>query len=319
MGRRVDLKSKLAFALKIVFWVVLIYFCLAFLIPKWRSLELTTRLTALPADWLLGAGLVLLLHYLYLFLLWGLLLRRLGTRPRMPLLFRAYSLSLLAKYVPGKVVAHGVRARFALRMGLPGPAVTSSLVWEALLVLGSAALFGLFGFFGPSLAPLHAAARWLILVFGLCGAGLLAVGASGRAGKRWTRWIGLPQLAGQPVWLLVLFLLYGFSWVTYGLSHWLLANAITPLPLASLLPLAVALAVAWGLGFVSVIAPAGLGIREGVLYLFVAGSLSQGQAILFVTLSRLLSFAVELLLTASWGALSLTGFAHERAAVGSDG
>ncbi len=313
------LRSRFAFALKVIFWALLIYFCLAFLIPKWRALELTTRLTALPADWLLAAGLILLLHYLYLFLLWGLLLRRLGTRPRRSLLFRAYALSLLAKYLPGKVVAHGVRARLALQMDLPGPAVSSSLVWEALLVLGSAALFGLFGFFGPSLAPLHQAARWLILVFGLCGAGLLALGASGFAGERWTRWIGLPQLAEQPGWALALFLLYGVSWLTYGLSHWLLANAITPLPLDSLLPLAVALAVAWGLGFVSVIAPAGLGIREGALYLFVAGSLSQGEAILFVTLSRLLGFGVELMLTASWGALSLTRLAQDRAAVGSDG
>ncbi len=313
------LRSRFAFALKVIFWALLIYFCLAFLIPKWRALELTTRLTALPADWLLAAGLILLLHYLYLFLLWGLLLRRLGTRPRRSLLFRAYALSLLAKYLPGKVVAHGVRARLALQMDLPGPAVSSSLVWEALLVLGSAALFGLFGFFGPSLAPLHQAARWLILVFGLCGAGLLALGASGIAGERWTRWIGLPQLAKQPLWLVALFVVYGVSWLTYGLSHWLLLNAITPFPLDSLLPLSVALAVAWGVGFVSVIAPAGLGIREGVLYVFVAGSLSQGQAILFVTLSRLLGFGVELLITAAWGLLSLTGVAQDRPAVGSDG
>ncbi len=313
-----ELKSKLGFALKIAFWAVLVYFCLAFLVPKWRSLELTTRLTSLPADWLLAAALVLLSHYLYLFLLWGVLLRRLGARPPMLQLYRAYALSLLAKYMPGKVVAHGVRARLTLQMGLAGPAVSSSLIWEALFVLGSAALFGLLGFFGPTLAPLHEAARWLILIFGLCGAGLLALGASGVVGQRWTRWVGLPQLIGQPLWLVALFLLYGASWLTYGLSHWLLANAITPLPPSAFLPLAVALAVSWGVGFVSIIAPAGLGIREGVLYLFVAGSLPEGQAILFVTLSRLLGFGVELVLTVSWSALSLTGLTPGRTAIGSD-
>lgn len=314
-----DLKSKLPFALKVGFWAILFYFCLAFLVPKWQSLELTRRVTALPADWLLAAGLVLIIHYFYIFALWALLLRRLGSRFQIRPLFRAYVLALLAKYLPGKVVAHGVRARLALQMGLPGPAVSSSLIWEALFVLGSASVFGLLGYFGPTLAPLHQAARWLILVFGLGGTGLLAIGASGVVGRRWTRWIGLPQLIGQPLWLVALFLLYGASWLTYGLSHWLLANAITPLPPSAFLPLAVALAVSWGVGFVSIIAPAGLGIREGVLYLFIAGSLPEGQAILFVTLSRLLGFGVELLLTVSWGALSLTGLTQGRTVVGSDG
>lgn len=305
--------------LQLAFWVVLVYFCVAFLSPKWESLRLSEQLAELKPGWLLGAALILIVHYLYFFILWALLLRRLGSRPRLRDLYRAYAVSLLPKYIPGKVVAHGVRARLALGAGVSAPAVASSLIWESLLALGSAALFGILGFFGSTLAPLHQAVRWLILVFGLCGAGLLVIGASGLAGERWTRWIGLPQLAAQPVWVLSLFLLYGAGWLTYGLSHWLLANAITPLPLASFLPLAVALAVAWGVGFVSVIAPAGLGIREGVLYVFVAGSLSQGQAILFVTLSRLLGFGVELLITAAWGVISLTGLAQDRPAVGSDG
>ncbi len=137
-------------------------------------------------------------------------------------------------------------------------------------------------------------------------------------GERWTRWLGLPQLVGQPFWLVVFFGLYGASWLTYGFSHWLLANAITPLGADVLLPLSVALAVSWGVGFISVIAPAGLGVREGVLYLFVAGTLSQGQALLFVTLSRLLGFGIEVLLTASWGAVSLAGFAQRGEVSGSD-
>ncbi len=317
---RTRLKARIRLVLQLAFWVVLAYFCVAFLLPKWESLRLSEQLTGLKPGWLLGASLVLLVHYFYYFILWALLIDRLGSRPRLRHLYRAYAVSLLPKYIPGKVVAHGVRARLALDANVSAPVVASSLVWESLLALGSAALFGLLGsFFGSTLVPLHQAARWLILVFGLCGAVLLAIGASGLAGERWTRWIGLPQLAAQPAWLLSVFLLYGAGWLTYGLSHWLLANAITSLPLASFLPLAVALAVAWGLGFVSIIAPAGLGIREGALYLFVAGSLSQGQAILFVTLSRLLGFGVELVITAAWGVISLTGLAQDRPTVGSDG
>ena len=47
----------------------------------------------------------------------------------------------------------------------------------------------------------------------------------------------------------------------------------------------------------SVFTPAGLGVREGVLFLFVRGWMGSASAMLFVVLSRLLAFAVEVLLT----------------------
>ena len=44
----------------------------------------------------------------------------------------------------------------------------------------------------------------------------------------------------------------------------------------------VAVSTSWALGFVSVFAPAGLGVREAVLYFFVNNWMEQTDAILFV-------------------------------------
>jgi uncharacterized membrane protein YbhN (UPF0104 family) len=62
----------------------------------------------------------------------------------------------------------------------------------------------------------------------------------------------------------------------------------------------VAVPASWAIGFVSVFAPAGLGVREAVLYFFVNNRMDQGDLILFVTLSRLLMFGVEVFLTAGF-------------------
>ncbi len=60
----------------------------------------------------------------------------------------------------------------------------------------------------------------------------------------------------------------------------------------------------------SIFAPAGLGVREAVLYFFVNNWMDQADVILFVTLSRLLMFSVELFLTA--GFVLYSKFAHGR-------
>jgi len=300
------LKTRAAAILKLIFWALLIYFCLVFLIPKWQSLQLSDRLTTLGASWLAAAAILMVVYYIYVFGLWVLLLRQLGARPKLSLAFRAYALSQLAKYMPGKIVSHGVRAAYTLEADVPPPVVSSSLVWEAMLTLGSAAFIALLTLFTQTSMAIHQASRWLVIAFALGSIAFAAVGSTRLLGSGWKRWVGLLQLRSRPLAAAGLFALYLCGWPIFGLCNWLLANSITSLSFSTLLPLTGALAVSWGLGYVSVFAPAGLGVREGVLYLFVLGIMDEGDAILYVALSRVLGFAVEVLLTAVWGLLSVT-------------
>jgi hypothetical protein len=300
-----DRKSKVAIAAKVIFSAALIYFSLVFVVPRWQSLQLTRLFWTLSPWWLLAAAVVLLADYCYLFGLWVRFLRFLGSRPALSPIVRAYVLSLLPKYLPGKVISQGVRARLALQAGVSGPAISSSLIWEVILVLGSAAVIAFVGLLDPASASLHEAASWLVRVFALGTLVLVVLGWVGLRSSRWGHWAGLQRVRERPLTVAVFLGAYALNWPIFAVSHWFLANAITDVSISLLMPLMVALAVSWAAGFISVIAPAGLGIREGVLYLFVLGWMSEGQALLFVTLSRLLGFAAEVLLTGLWGLYSV--------------
>lgn len=291
--------------LQFAFWLVLAYFCVAFLAPKWESLRLSERLGQLGAGWLLGAGGVLAVQYLYVFALWLLLLRRLGSRPRPVQGFRAYALALLPRYMPGKVLAHGVRAALAMQAGVPGPVAASSLIWESLLGLGSAALAAAFGLILGFSGALGEAARWLIVAFVLGSVLFAAAAGIPLVRARWKHWAGINGIATRPLVIAGFLGLHLGTWVMSGMSHWLLANALALQPLALIFPLTSALATSWGVGVMSVVAPAGLGVREGILYVFIVSVMHDADALLFVTLSRVLAFAVELLLTGAWGLIAV--------------
>ena len=86
--------------------------------------------------------------------------------------------------------------------------------------------------------------------------------------------------------------LYAVGWVLQGGAFWLLAQSIG-LPLSALggIP---AYSAAYLLGYVAVFAPAGLGVREGFLILFLGPILGAGAAALAVV-ARLWATVLELL------------------------
>ncbi len=289
---------------RILFLVLLVYFCLRFVVPRWQALQVSGQLHTFSRAWLTIAAAILVAHYLYIFALWLALLRRLGARPVVPLLFRAYGFSLLPKYVPGKIATYGVRVRLALDAGVSLTQVSQSVIWEALLVLTSAAGISLLGALGATGVELSGPARWLSLAFVLAVLVLAVVAATPWFGTRWKERSGLRLLAGDPRVFVGFLLLYATTWLTYGFAHWALARAVDPGVTVGAMTVVTAVCVSWSLGFVSFVAPAGLGVREGVLYVFAVGWMAEPAALLFVTLSRLLSFGIELLLTGTCAAVA---------------
>jgi glycosyltransferase 2 family protein len=88
------------------------------------------------------------------------------------------------------------------------------------------------------------------------------------------------------------------SWIMYGLHVWLLAVRLGASP-AHALPLAIGgFAFAWSVGFLTVFAPAGAGIREVLLIATLAPVLNVGRATVVALVSRVLMTAGDLLLAA---------------------
>ncbi len=122
---------------------------------------------------------------------------------------------------------------------------------------------------------------------------------------QWTGWTGVSLFVRRSPALFKLLGLYVCPWLIAGAGHWCLANALGPTPPRAIFLLIAATALSWGIGVLAFVAPAGLGVREGILYLFVRNIIGDADALVFVAMSRLLAFGVEALLTATWGVRTL--------------
>jgi len=78
---------------------------------------------------------------------------------------------------------------------------------------------------------------------------------------------------------------------------WLVISALgAPTSLESFALAAGGYALAWTIGFLVVVVPAGVGVREAVLALALAGQLGPGSVVVTVLLSRVLLTAADFLL-----------------------
>jgi hypothetical protein len=293
----VTIKLALSFLLKTAFLGLLVYFCLQFFIPHWESLRLSERLGSLSASWIFAAWIFTLAYYFLGFLIWIVIIRHLGTQPDLVMTIRAYVLSLLPKYIPGKFLAHGLRAQLSTRAGIPISTALKSLLLEAMFALGSAAAVSIPGatFYHPEI--FRHVPTWIFVASGM---GIIALVAVRRFGFNGKAPFSFFTDSRSFTAYLKISLLYILLWLVSGVAHWCLANALNFYGLWAFPHLVVAASASWALGVISIVAPAGLGVREAVLYFFVNNWMGHGDVILFVTLSRLLMFAVEVFLTLAY-------------------
>ena len=286
--------------LRTAFWCLLVVVTIAYVVPRFGDSHVASRIGTLHPGWLVLAGAILALHYGLIFTLWVLLLRVLGCELQPRAAFRAFSLSLLPKYVPGKVVSQGLRVRLAADAGAPLLPISTSLVLEMALGIGSAGVVALLGLARGVPTYLAQPARWLAIALGVGSALLFALLLAPSRASRWKQRIGLTPSVATALRLGALLAGYSGGWAISAMAHWALAQAIQPLPLGAVVPLGMALAISWGVGALSVFAPAGLGVKDAVLYVSVRGLLGDQNALIFAALSRTLSVTVEMVITAGY-------------------
>ena len=90
---------------------------------------------------------------------------------------------------------------------------------------------------------------------------------------------------------------YLLLWVLLGTAFFLFIKSFYPVAPSQLLVVTGTYAVAWSIGFLSVITPSGLGVREGVLSLLLTSALPPATATLVALLSRLWTLSAELIVT----------------------
>ena len=243
---------------------------------------------------------VLVLGYLMSASMWGRLVRDLGG-PSLPLgtSVRVFMVANLGRYVPGKVWQIAGLAFLAKREGVQAGVATGAAILGQGIAIMAATLVGLGALFGAN--ELWREIGWVGLMAGI-GVALAIIAAvvipplfrhvvafwfrltrtdppddglgSGNAGLRWLA-------------------LYVVNWGIYATAFWLLYLSFGEW--RAFLQVGPAFAAAYVAGYIAVFAPAGAGIREGVLVVLLQPIMAREAAVVLAVIARLWTTAVELI------------------------
>lgn len=225
---------------------------------------------------------------------WG-LISRYGREDRTLAAFaadlRVYFLSNLAAYIPGSVWLVASRVQLNSRRGASVLTTSAGMVLETGLFIWSSCLIGLYtaALIFPNSEPILG----LIAVL-LVGLALIAIQPAlitrllrpvGRLS------VGTAQLRFNVSYWDGLLLLFAplTVWVAGGLSHFFLVRTFyQALPLNVVPHLTSAFALAWTIGYLTPIAPSGLGVRDGILAALFSLWMPGPVAVVVTVTSRLL-------------------------------
>jgi hypothetical protein len=201
---------------------------------------------------------------------------------------RAWCLSNLGRYLPGKVWSVAGLVVLAERAGVRRSAAAVSAFAMQAIVLGTGVVL-------IAVATPHAAKPVLLI-----GSVLVAVAIIGLlAWRRSGIWLGslarsrepLPPLPASSI--LPASILMLTSWATYGMSFWMLARGLLSTSALSV-PAAMGLfALGYLLGVVAIFAPGGIMVRELALVGFLTPLIGSGGAVALSLASRVLLTLTE--------------------------
>ncbi|HET9022024.1 MAG TPA: lysylphosphatidylglycerol synthase domain-containing protein [Ornithinibacter sp.] len=275
----------------------------------WRNWDaVSTELGEMSAPVLVGAFVLTTAAPVLTLMGWRVLLADLGTRLPAAPAASVFFVGQLGKYVPGSVWTVLAQAEMGARLRIP----RRRMGVVGLLSIGLAVLTGcVIGI--PAVPRLldreDQAFSWWWVVIAVClGAVLLwprLLNAAIARGLRLLRRELLEhELSGRAVVLTSAW--FVGAWVSTGLGTFVLARSVAPeAPTGELLVASVSgFALASAAGMFSVLVPAGVGVRDGVLALVLLTLMSPAAATAVVVVARFLAILADLLVAGSgwaWG------------------
>ncbi|MCY7372743.1 MAG: flippase-like domain-containing protein [Spirochaetaceae bacterium] len=265
--------------------------------------EIVDRLGDQDPEVLLGSLALALAGVWMSFELWRGTLSALGSPVARRPAARLFFVSQLGKYLPGSVWPVVAQMRMGRELGIPRQRMGLAF----LLTLGLSVLVGLLVGLVALPALLRAEGRGVLLGLLVLPVllSLLVPSVLNRLLSRGLRMVRRPPLdaplAGRDIVRAVLWTLA--FWVVYGGHVWLLAVGLGADPLRAL-PVAIGgFAVAFSIGPLLVVLPAGAGVREAVVVVLLAGLLTTPEATAVALTSRGVLMLTDGLLALAAGAL----------------
>lgn len=263
---------------------VSIVIMIAALVRQWEQIELMEWSIKPILMTLAVAGLTL--HFFLAAYGWHLITRAVGGHIIVRRSIQIWLLSSITKYLPGGIWSYASRASMAKQENMSIPAVTTSLYLETILLASASLAVGLPALLvssGLPVTPLQAGL--LLALFALMVhprfLGLLRR-LPGPVGEAFAE-VRLPttmQLVGLYLYYLAFFMLFGLVFSIF-------AKSLYDLPLQIFPYLAASIVLAFCIGFIAIIFPSGIGIREGVLFLLLSAVLPDSVSLLIAVGSRL--------------------------------
>lgn len=209
----------------------------------------------------------------------------------------AYLYSILGKYIPGKVFMLAARLAYYDNEGAKKRKVTICFFIENILtLLGAALLFLISLFFFPN--DLLSKYKYvtivlIVLFFIIINPRILNIflNALEKIMKKSDLKLNFNYFE-----MLKLVLLFVINWITVGIGFYTLVCSIYNVPLIQALYTAGVFALAAIIGILSVFAPSGIGVREGIIVLGLSIIMPTEYAVILSIISRLWSTIPELTL-----------------------
>jgi len=229
-------------------------------------------------------------------LAWRRLLKDMGTVQTWSRLTTVMAVSQFAKYIPGNLGQHVGRAAMSMGRGIPPRPYGVTVVIEMVLAVLAAAVTGFAGCglagVGGSEWQKHSSAVVPFIALLACGF-ILAITMGRRLVPRLLERLqpgaydsGQVALPGNSA-LVYAFVTYMLNYALFGAGITMMAVLLLPGQDASWLLLTGSFALAWVIGFFAPGAPAGLGVREGLMLALLQLMYSQPDALLIVIALRL--------------------------------
>ncbi|MPV39053.1 UPF0104 family protein [Georgenia subflava] len=274
-------------AVRAGFVVLALGACVWALVSQWD--DVTDAVSTIPGGTLLGATGLSLVYVSLTMLSWRAVLADLGSRLPLRTASSVFFVSQVGKYLPGGIWNVLAAAEMGADHQIPRRRSVSVMVVSILVSIVTGLALAVLA---VALAPGAVADRygWVAWALPVVLVVLLPPVLNRLLGValRVTRRPALEEpmtargIATAAVWALL-------AWLVAGAQVWLLATAVGMDETFASFALAVGgYALAWTVGFLVVVVPAGVGAREAVLAVVLAGQLDAGGVVVVVLLSRVL-------------------------------
>ncbi len=260
-GTRPPRSKRVRFAIQLGLALVIFGFLVLTVVDQWS--EIKDKGVHFHVLWLIPAFVVLPIYYALSALGWDLILRFLGYRIGLGRAQVAWGQPLLARYVPGSVLYVLGRVLLSERAGVPRRITIASVVYEQAISATSAiAIASYFFITHPDLQgqPL----RWAVLLLIPAAVAVLHPRVFGPLADRVLGAFGrepLPAVISLRG-ILALLVFFALIWGVISVGIYCVARSVSSIPISEILTVGSAQAVGYVAALATLVAPAGLGVRD---------------------------------------------------------